>query len=430
MKITNFTQLAVSEPRKALLSIAEAGLQAIDTTSVMREMVRIEGDTLRVANDTIDLKTVRNIAVVAIGKCATESAVVLEEVLRDRITSGVMVDVKGCPPLAHIKGFCGTHPLPSEANLAAAEEIIKSLEGMAENDLVLFVISGGGSTLLFLPEDRADRAETKIVAALMAAGATIQEMNIVRKHLSLARGGYLAKAAYPARVISLIMSDVPANDISFIASGPTVKDTTTEDDAAQVLAKYNILTTCGLERCGLIETPKEDRYFEKVTNILAISNVKALEGMKAEAERLGFRAEIRGSELTGEASSVAHMIANELHVAPSKTVLLWGGETTVAVPPQANGRGGRNLELSATALDEVREDEEILSLASDGRDHGPFAGAICDTITANGIRDAGIDTQKFLEDHDVYGLYEKTGNYLETGDTGSNVSDLMIALKN
>ncbi len=428
MKIKNFEQLAVSDSRKALLSIADAGFRAIDTTEVMQEIMRIQGNTLVLDNEAIELAEIGKLVFIAVGKCAVEASVVAEKVLGDRITRGVVLGVTDHPGSKRLKTFHGTHPLPSDENLNAAEAIVAALTGLTERDLAIFAISGGGSTLLFLPEDKTNRTEVEIFKMLTNAGATIGELNIVRKHLSLARGGYLAKYAYPARVVSLIMSDVPTNDIAFIASGPTVKDTTTIADAERVFAKFDTKKVCPIGSCGFVETPKEDRYFERVTNIIAVSNVRALNVMKHFAEGLGFRVEIRGTQLTGEASEVGKTVAEALHKALPGTVLLWGGETTVNIG--GTGHGGRNLELCASTLRFVRDDEEILAFSSDGRDHGPFAGAICDVITKNAAADAGVDPEAFRANSDTYGLFEKIGQYLETGDTGSNVSDLVIALKN
>ena len=408
--------------------IAEAGLQVIDTNRVLEGMMHIEKDVLSMGSAKVDLAKVEKIVFVAIGKCAAEAAAVAEAALGNRITRGVVVDVKVCPiGLPQLKTFCGTHPLPSDENMNAAEAIVESLKGLTENDLVIFVISGGGSTLLFLPEDRRDRNEGPVVQALMQAGATIKEMNIVRKHMSLARGGYLAQYAYPARVVSFIFSDVVGDDLSSIASGPTVKDLSTVEDAEKVLAKFDILHTCNIEKCGLVETPKDDKYFEKTTNILAVSNVFALNAMRKAAESLGFRVEIRSATLEGEAVEVAHMVAESLHAAPPKSVLLWGGETTVTV--KGTGNGGRNITISAAALKYIKDGEEILSLASDGRDHGPFAGAICDMITKRDALRKGVDYETLLAEDNTYPLFETIGSYLMTGDTGSNVSDLIIALK-
>jgi glycerate-2-kinase len=427
MKIQNFDELATTDARRALLTIAEAGYEAIDTNAVLEKAMRLDGDTLFLADQTIDLAAVEKIVFIAIGKCAVEAGTFAERVLGDRISAGVLVDVKIGPTLAHIKTFCGTHPLPSDENMHAAEAIVAALAGLTERDLVIFIISGGGSTLLFLPKDKVNMEEIPIMTALIDAGATIQEINTIRKHLSYARGGNLAKDAYPARVVSLIFSDVVGDNMEFIASGPTVKDVTTMDDAAAVLAKFNVLKTCGLEKCGLIETPKEDKYFERVSNVLVVSNHHALEAMKAAAEKLGFATEIRASDLTGEADDAGKMIVESVRGIPAHSVLLWAGETTVTV--RGTGRGGRNLQLCVSALRFVDDGEEILSFASDGRDHGAFAGAICDTITKRAAADAGVDPETFRANNDAYALFEKIGNYVMTGDTGSNVSDLIIALK-
>ena len=325
MKIQNFDELALTGARRALLAIAEAGYEAIDTEMILQKMMRLERDTLFLADQTIDLAAVGKVVFVAIGKCAAEAGMVAERVLGDRIADGVVVDVKVCPSFSRLKAFCGTHPLPSTENLSAAEAIVAALRGLTARDLVIFVVSGGGSTLLFLPEDPVSREEVPIMTALIDAGATIQEINVIRKHLSHARGGNLARCAFPARVVSLIFSDVVGDDLSSIASGPTVKDTTTMEDAARVLAKFHVLQTCNIERCGLMETPKEDKYFSNVVNILVVSNRHALEAMKAEAVRLGFSAEVRGSELTGNADDVGKMIADAVRVAPAKDGAPLGG---------------------------------------------------------------------------------------------------------
>ena len=431
MKIKNFDELAVSDARRALLTIAEAGLEAIDTTVVLREMIKLDSDQLTIGTERIDLAAIGKIVFIAIGKCSSEAGTVAEEILGDRIARGVVVDVKVCPVMKKLQTFCGTHPLPSNDNLAAAEAVVNALRGLEEKDLVIFTISGGGSTLLFLPENRANREEEKIFTALTDAGATIEEINAVRKHLSLARGGHLAKSAYPARVISLIFSDVPSNDIRSIASGPTVRDATTMEDAVQILARFDVLKICPIENCGLIETPKEEKYFERVTNILAVSNIRALEAMRKRAVELGFSAEVRSTSLSEEAVNVSAMMSRDITAAPAKSVILWGGETTVVV--HGSGEGGRNLLVSAAALATIKEGEEILSLASDGRDHGPYAGAICDMLTKESAIKAGGGSMDFaakaIAESDTYPFFEKVGHYVMTGDTGSNVSDLMIALK-
>ena len=429
MKIKNFAQLATTDARNRVLEIAEAGLEAIDTEKVLKDLVSVGDGTLGIGADVFPIPATGRIFFVGVGKCALEAGAVFEGILGDRLEGGVVIDVKSGMMLKKLTSFKGSHPFPSDENTRAARAVVDLLRGMREDDLVIFSISGGGSTLLCLSENGSCAEEMSVIQALMRAGATIEEMNTVRKHLSLARGGYLAYDAYPAQVISLIFSDVPGNDISFIASGPTVKDATTIADAESVLARYDILKACGIVKCGLIETPKEEKYFERVHNILALSNETALGAMTAKAGELGLKAKIVGTQRAGEAAVVAKAVCDAIHAEPAGSVLLWGGETTVTVRGDTGGHGGRNLELSATALGYITEGETVLSLASDGKDNGPYAGALCDTITKKAVADAGLSLAVFLDNHNTYPLFEKIGNYIDTGDTGSNVSDLIIALK-
>jgi glycerate-2-kinase len=427
MKIQNFAELAVTPAREKLLRIADAGLAAIDTGAVIRDAIRRDGDTIRIGNEEIAPGSVDHIIFIAVGKCAADAANAAAAIIGDRIARGIVVDVKESPAILNFQIFRGTHPLPSDENLAATEAIMAALAGLTERDLVIFVVSGGGSTLLFLPQQRDDREEIAIWNALTDVGATIEELNTVRKHLSLARGGGLARAAYPARVLSLIFSDVPGDDLGFIASGPTVKDATTVQDAEAILAKFDVLKICKIEKCDLIETPKEEQYFSRVINMLVVSNRRALEAMRDTAVELGLKPEIRSATLAGDAAATATMITDELHHSLSGTALLWGGETTVRI--KGNGKGGRNLQLAATALDLIADDEELLSFDSDGRDHGFYAGAICDRMTAQAVADAGLDLAKFRDENNTEALFQKVGHFVLTGDTGSNVSDLIVAIK-
>ena len=327
-----------------------------------------------------------------------------------------------------IKSFEGSHPLPSETNVKAAKEIVAILSNLNENDFVIFIVSGGGSTLLCLPEDRACEEEAKIFHALMDAGADIREINVVRKHLSLARGGHLAKYAFPARGVSLIFSDVPGNNIQFIASGPTVKDETTIEDAEKILKKYDIPRICEIPECGLIETPKENKFFNSVENIIVVSNEIALQAMAQKAKELGFEAKIKTNSLIGRTREAAKNIIEELHAAEAKTVFLYGGETTL-VMHSTKSRGGRNLYFALSALRYLKDDELIVGLASDGRDNGDFAGAICDKITKEKAFAEKLDIIEYIEANNEYPFFEKVGDYILTGVTGSNISDLIIAIK-
>jgi len=440
MKIKNFNELALGDLRKAALNIAEAGLAAIDTKEAVRRAVKINNGKLLINDSEFELSNSGKLLVVGVGKCSLEAGAALEEILGDNISGGIVVDVhEGA--LKKMTAYHGTHPLPSEQNIDATKKIIELLSGRDEKDLVIFLISGGGSTLLCQPINHTCAEEGDIFNCLSSAGATIQELNTVRKHVSLARGGFLAKYAYPARAVSLIFSDVPGNNLEFVASGPTVLDTTSVAEAEKVMEKYGLrekiprLSASGLRKSAFfVETPKNEEYFRKVKNILLVSNDVALGAMAEEAKKQGFSPRIVTDVMVGESRNVALQILENLERGEPKTILLYGGETTVTI--KGNGRGGRNLELALAALKGIGDGELILTLASDGRDNGEYAGAICDTITLGAIEKNGDKVDKdgdmvdrALENNDSYGFFEKVGNYILTGDTGSNVSDLVVALK-
>lgn len=427
MKIGNYDTLATTPLRKAALEIAASGYDAIDTKSAVRANVRVEDGALRVRDRSYALSSFKRIFVAGVGKCAVEAAEALEEILGERIEAGAIVDVKTSDRLTRIRPYVGTHPLPSKPNVEAASHIVELLKSAEADDLVIFIVSGGGSTLLCLPEDAGCDEEAGIFTALTRQGASISEINTVRKHLSLARGGHLAKYIHPATGVALVFSDVPGDDLQFIASGPTVKDETTVEDAERILAKYDVLRVCGIDRCGLVETPKEDKYFEHIENVLVVSNAIALDRMAATAADLGYIPRILGSQLTGEAREVAVRVADQLHAAPTGTVLLAGGETTVTVTHP--GKGGRNLEFALAALPHVAEGELILPFASDGHDNTDLAGAIADGVTLKHAAEQGLDPARSLAENASYDFFTRSGDYLSTGNTGSNVSDLLIGIK-
>jgi len=433
MKIQNSEELGRTELRKIALKIAERGLEAIDTKSAIQESVRLDGDTLIVSSKKFSIAKSGKLIVIAVGKCAIDAACALEEIMEKKITGGIVLDVRenNAHAFPNIEYFAGSHPAPSDTNVEVAKKIVSLLSDLTVDDIVLFVISGGGSTLLCLPEEGVSCLDEKIILEELTASAVpIGEINIVRKHMSLARGGHLAKYAYPAKVISLIFSDVPGNDTSVIASGPTVKDETTIKDADEILLKYGILAKCGIEHCGLVETPKEDKYFENVYNAIIVSNEKALSAMRKEAEGLSFDVLVEDTSLNGEAREVGERIAHRIKETNPKTVLLYGGETTVVV--KGKGRGGRNQELALSALHHINtgDSELVLSLASDGRDNGKYAGAIADSETRGKTESMNLDITEYLENNNATEFFEKIEDLIITGDTGSNVSDLIIAIKN
>jgi glycerate-2-kinase len=428
-KIKNFDSLNQTELRKQALLIAEAGLEAIDTFKVIENNLNLEGNLIKINNQKLEIDKFKRIFVFTIGKSALIAAKAIENILKEKITDGFAFYIgEENFKLSKIEAFKGTHPHPSDINVLGSKKLIQKLKNLTENDLVIFVISGGGSALLCLPSDDNFLTEVEIFNILTRNGANIIELNTLRKHLSLARGGFLSYYSYPAKVISLIFSDVLGNDLQFISSGPTILDKTTINDAQKILEKYNVYNFINQSQIHLIETPKDEKYFSNVSNILALSNNLALEAMAKKALELGFSPHIKTNELSGEAKEKAIEILNELKKYPSNTALLYGGETTVTI--SGRGRGGRNLEMVLAAGFYIEDNELFLAFDSDGRDHGEFAGAIADKITKKIILENQEEAKMYLLNNDEYPFFEKFGNYLYTGDTGSNVSDLIIVLKN
>ena len=324
-----------------------------------------------------------------------------------------------------LKIFQGTHPFPSPTNREATQVIISLLKDLNEDDCVIFLISGGGTVLLSLG-DTSVSDESDVIRALFKKGATIEELNIVRKHLSIARGGFLAQYAYPAKVISLISSDVFGNNLGTIASGPTVKDETTISSAKEILKNYDLSEI--ISSLSFIETPKEDIYFKKVSNTLFISNEVALKAMEKKAKEIRLFPRIVTSALKGEASQVGESIAKSIKNLPTANVLLYGGETTVTIS-ENHGEGGRNQELALGALNFIDERSVLVAINSDGRDNTAYAGALCDMMTLKKAQTLGLKPESFLSSHSSRAFWEKTEDFIYTGATGSNLSDFVIALK-
>ena len=247
----------------------------------------------------------------------------------------------------------------------------------------------------------------------------------MRKHISHARGGALAVAAYPAEVVSLVVSDVPGDDIGTIASGPTALDSSTVADAEAILKRYVVPASTEV---AFLETSKDEKYFKRVTNTLFLSNQDALSKMEEEAVRRGYTTTIVDTHFSGEARDVGHAINEKLRDAPPKTALLYGGESTVTLGASM-GKGGRNQEMALAALKGIQSGELILPFASDGRDNTEHAGAIADEITRMHIGEKDLLVEEYLDKHSSYDFFEMTGDALVTGPLESNVSDLVIALK-
>ena len=425
--IKNTEELSQTPLRADALAIAEAGYAAIDIGNVLTKKVSFVDGVLRIGDATYPIGG-RRVFFVGVGKCAVQGGRALEALLGDALESGIAVDVSTPTEKdsSKIEVLVGTHPLPTAANENASERIIDFLSGRQENDLIIMLISGGGSTLLCLPNaTMTPEDEAELFSQLTAHAAPIAELNVVRKHISRARGGALASASYPAEVLSLIVSDVPGDDISIIASGPSVRDASTVADAQAILEKY------GLEfspQLALRETEKDARYFERVTNTLLLSSQDALGAMEAEAARRGYAPRIVETHFSGEAREVGRTVVETLHASAPKTALLYAGESTVTLG-DSSGKGGRNQEMALAALESVQPDELVLPFASDGHDNTDHAGAIGDELTHQHAVGNSLVPKEYLEAHRSYDFFKETGDALLTEPVASNVSDLIVALK-
>lgn len=417
------------ELRADLLDILEAGLEAINTEKVLRSKVTIEGGTFCVdevpegGGVGFQCQFFERIFFIGIGKCAFDGARVIEDILGDKLTQGMVIDVK-TGVLKRMKSFQGTHPYPSETNISITRQILEMVEDVTERDLVITLVSGGGSSLLCLPNDIDCESLSMITKELFKKGADIFELNTIRKHLSKVQGGGLAKLLFPAQVVSLIFSDVLGNDIGMIASGPTVKDDTTLEMAEKILKKYGISLPGGK---GLTETPKNQRYFERVKNFLLVSNQNALVAMKEKSIELGYKTEIESDHLSGNAVEIGEWLAG-CNISYGSCVL-FGGETTVKIKDVV-GEGGRNQELALASLSNIKRGTILASVASDGWDNTPFAGALADSFVSRRAVSLKLDTKKFLNKNDSFNFWKAVGGgAISTGRLGSNVSDLIIMLK-
>ncbi len=444
LHIKNFEELATNPLRKEALLIAEAGLNAIDIEKAVDSRIKIEGDILELHHPAyekkgdyaswlwgmkINLKDFKRIFVVGIGKGSALASIVLAEKLGDKLTQGIAIDVKEpnfqTLKLSNFKTFVGTHPLPSKQNIKATKEVIKLVENLNEDDLLINFICGGGSALACVSEKELEEAAV-VFKELTANGADIKEMNIVRKHISEFKGGGFAKIAYPAKVISLIVSDVIGNDMSTIASGPTVFDMTTKEEAENVLKKYGISS----KKIDLLETPKDPRYFKKIKNILFVCNNDAVLAMEGRAKEMELGARIFSLSYDGEAKEALVKLVDEIWPGG---VLLAAGETTVTLKNSKKiGKGSRNQEaaLGLVTNKPINADNVVaLALASDGHDNNEAAGAIVDSGTVEKAKKLKLEPEKFLENHDSFHFFEKTKDLVFAEQKSFNVADLMVIIK-
>lgn len=439
--------------RKAAESIFFKAVSAVNPYEALKKNVHLQGNILKVRAPTgseisFDVSQFHRIFLIGTGKASASMAQAIEDILQSHLTSGIITTKYGHGlPLKKTEVIEAGHPLPDQKGFEGAKRIQSLLKESGEKDLVIFLISGGGSALLPLPAEGISLEEKqKTTQLLLDCGADIIEMNTIRKHISHIKGGWLARWAYPSTMLTFILSDVVGDPLDSIASGPTVPDTSTFKEAWGILEKYDLISripssvrnhlSAGREG-KLDETPKPgDGVFKRVHNILIGSNIIALQAAEAEAASLGFHTLILSSSIVGETREAARFhgaLAKEVfssgHPIPKPACIISGGETTVTI--KGKGKGGRNQEFVLAGAFEIigLEKTVLLSGGTDGTD-GPTdaAGAIADHTTIQRAKAMGLDAKAHLNNNDAYPFFQKLGDLLMTGPTQTNVMDVRIIL--
>jgi len=440
----------VSKRHKHAAEIFLAGLQAVAPGAAIRRFCQLDGNILTVDSHQYDLDFFQKIIVLGAGKAGASMAKAIESIFTDRISAGIItVKYDHISELQKVNIQEAGHPVPDKNGLKGAETIYQLASSADEKTLVICLISGGGSALMPLPVNGITLEDKqKTTQVLLECGATIHEINAVRKHLSAIKGGGLARAIYPATLISLILSDVVGDDLDSIASGPCVPDPTTFAECKSIFSRYSIENDIpenvahhiesGING-SVLETAKVGQeFFKKTQNVIIGRNFDALLHAKEQAEKLGYNTILLSSMLEGITRDVAanHIaIAREiqLHGYPlaRPACILSGGETTVHI--KGTGKGGRNQEfvLAAAVKASDMDNIVILSAGTDGTD-GPTdaAGAFCDETTVDRAQSIGLDPQDYLDNNDSYHFFEKLSDLYKIGPTNTNVMDLRIILIN
>ena len=424
-----------------------AGVERVLPTRLITSIMSLNDNCLRIGDLNFQLATIENIFVIGAGKASAMMGAEVENILGNRITEGhIAVKYGHSCKLKYIDVTEAGHPIPDENGFKATSEILKIAYNANWNDLVICLLSGGGSSLLpDLPEGCSPEDMIKATKLLIDCGASISEINAVRKHLSAVKGGQLARVVYPATLVNLILSDVPGDDFDVIASGPTVPDPTTYMQALNVLSTFGL--TPSMPRGVLTfltegatgkkpETPKPgDPVFDKTYNLLIGSNSMALEAARYKALEFNINAVIIDDKLQGDTSTVAdYLCETSLKFRRDKdevkpVCLLFGGETTVKMTGKGSGGRNQHLALLASFLLQDEPGITILSAGTDGND-GPTeaAGAVVDSDTISAAVLRNIDPEKYLNTFDSYHFFKKTGGHIITGPTMTNVMDIIVVI--
>ncbi|MBE0411156.1 MAG: glycerate kinase [Anaerolineales bacterium] len=441
------TTLSTKPWGQAVTRILAAALQAVEPQAAVNRHMRKEGRHLYIGDRVYDLDRIQRVFVVGAGKAGAPMARAIADILGDHLHRGIVIVKEGyagdSTSIGPISIIEAGHPIPDERGCQGAEQIIDLLKSTQEEDLVICLISGGGSAILVSPMDGLTLTDLQdLTSTLLASGATINQINALRKHLDRVKGGKLAKIASPAPVVSLILSDVVADPLEYIASGPTVPDPTSFSDVVKILEQLDILeqvppAVLDHIRKGvqgeIPENPKPgDPIFKHVHNVLVGSNLSAANAALQHAELEGFHTLLLTTFLQGEAcqisrvlTAIARQLASSNHPLPRPACLLAGGETTVTL--KGDGKGGRNQEIALAAVSDLAglDDIALVTFATDGGD-GPTdaAGAVVTGETLLRAQQIELNPLEFLSRNDSYNFFDPLGDLIKTGPTQTNVNDL------
>jgi glycerate 2-kinase len=429
--------------RHHAIQIFEAAVKAVQPAHLLQQHLYTDDTHVYIAGNAIERKKINEFIVIAAGKAAAAMAQQAEYQLGNIITRGIcIVKYEHALPLQKIKTMAAAHPVPDANSIKAGAAVLQLVSGLHTNDVVLVLISGGASALMAdIPEGCTLQEVQTTFDLLLKSGASIHEMNTVRKHLSKIKGGQLAKAARPAKVFSLLLSDVPGDDLDTIASGPTVPDYSTFTTVRQVLQQYQLWHVIpesirqhlnkGLS--GQIpDTPKiNEAFFTNTFTQIIGANKIALGAAAQQATQLGYNTIIYKQDVTGDTAQFAIALLQQCkdYNGPLPVCILAGGETTLQVT--GTGKGGRNQHLVLCALDELsrhppyKNNIIILSAGTDGTD-GPTDAA--GAVAGGAMLQAGIPIKNYIENFDAWHYFEQTGGLIKTGPTQTNVMDVMMIL--
>lgn len=432
--------------RKDATEIFLAGVEAVKPANFIPTHISINDQYIHIGSSDMLLSSLKNIYVAAAGKAAAAMALETEKILGDLITEGLVVTkYKHALPLKKCRTIEAGHPVPDNNSITGGNELLSLFKKAGKNDLIIMLVSGGASALVAdCPPGISLGDIQQTVQLLLGCGASIDEINALRKHLSLLKGGQLLKHT-EATIVSLILSDVPGDDLSVIASGLTVADNSSFEDAGEIIMKYRLTDKLpsgirqwlqkGVEKL-IPDTPEPgDEIFKKVNNIIVANNDIALQAAAQKAKRLGYAVQIVPEQLSGEAADKAITFIAQLNTLGNKEkiCLLWGGETTVTL--KGRGKGGRNQEFALAALCAAEKNNKtslknitILSGGTDGTD-GPTdaAGAVIDEQS---LLQTTLNPCDYLASNDAYHFFKQAGGLLITGPTQTNVMDIVVGLIN